>query len=545
MSDTAAFAPEWNHPAEAEAFWFRDILHNPAPITPLNATLFQPSFEVGASAAISKLSMPITGLNVGVHHGYVFLGPTPFMGTPEEMEARMAEMQRLTVELGSTILEDWRNIFEPQVLEMANRHLAFDADAASTRQLAQQVAQLHDDMVKAWDIHMRVNIPAMGAVFGFEEFLAAVLGEEAVGQSRLLLQGFDNKSIETGRAIWALSRWARSVAGLKDALMEARVRDGDVELSHAAAAEFASQWHDFLETYGWRSDIFMEFGHPSWREDPSSALLQLKRYLEMDDSADPFLAHSRQAAERERLVAEFAAKVPEPAKPQFFAMLAMAQQYVPIAEDHNFTIDQKFTMVGRQTVLNLGGRLAAEGVLNDAEDVFYLVFDEIKALAAGVAPGDLRARVEERRARRIAQGAMTPPPAIGTPPPADAPVDPLVTKFFGFGVMQGGNPKVVNGYPCSAGVITGTARVILTLDDADRLQPGDILVCPMTMPAWTPLFGVAGAVVSDSGGPLSHCAIVAREYEIPCVAGTLIGTSVIADGATVRVDGGTGAVHIL
>jgi pyruvate,water dikinase len=77
------------------------------------------------------------------------------------------------------------------------------------------------------------------------------------------------------------------------------------------------------------------------------------------------------------------------------------------------------------------------------------------------------------------------------------------------------------------------------------VNAGDVLVCRMTMPAWTPLFGLVSAVVADSGGPLSHCAIVAREYMIPCVAGTVNGTSVLRDGMRVRVDGNTGIVTVL
>ena len=103
----------------------------------------------------------------------------------------------------------------------------------------------------------------------------------------------------------------------------------------------------------------------------------------------------------------------------------------------------------------------------------------------------------------------------------------------------------MTGHPCSSGVVTGVAKVVLTLDEAGKVDPGDILVCRMTMPAWTPLFGVVGAVVADSGGPLSHCAIVAREYMIPCVAGTVNGTSVLRDGMKIRVDGGTGIVTVL
>ena len=93
--------------------------------------------------------------------------------------------------------------------------------------------------------------------------------------------------------------------------------------------------------------------------------------------------------------------------------------------------------------------------------------------------------------------------------------------------------------------MTGIAKVVLTLDQSDKLEDGEILVCPMTMPAWTPLFGVAAAVVADAGGELSHCAIVAREYGIPCVAGTKVGTEAIKDGMRITVDGDAGTVEIL
>ncbi|MGE5596053.1 MAG: PEP-utilizing enzyme, partial [Hyphomicrobiales bacterium] len=377
-------------------------------------------------------------------------------------------------------------------------------------------------------------------------FLGQVLGEGAVVQSRLLLQGFDNKSVEMGHALWELSRWIRATPGLAGAVNAAVVRDGQLELGgHPAAGEFRERWAQFLETYGWRSDVFMEMGHPSWREDPSSALVQLKHYLGKPDDQDPFIAHARQAAERDRLAAELESKLPEELRPQFRGMLMMAQQYIPIAEDHNFTIDQKFTMVCRAATLELGKRLTDAGVLSDPEDVFYLVYDEIAALARGGNGDGYAERAKERRQARVAQGRLTPPPILGTPPPADMPPDPLVTKFFGLGVVQGSDPTVISGYPCSAGVVTGVAKVVMTLDEADKIERGDILVCPMTMPAWTPLFGVVSAVVADSGGPLSHCAIVAREYGIPCVAGTGTGTRTIRDGARIRVDGTTGTVHLL
>jgi pyruvate,water dikinase len=405
---------------------------------------------------------------------------------------------------------------------------------------------LFDRTVEVWDIHMRVNIPPMNAVFGFEEMIQQTLGEAAVAESRGLLQGFDNKSLALGHALWELAGWVRGQPGLTDAVLGAAVRGGRVVLPpHQQAAEFAARLGDFLEAYGWRSDVFAEFGHPSWREDPSTALTQLKGFLADEGAQSPY---ARQAEERDRrgaLERALEARLPEPARPAFRALLPLVQQYVPVAEDHNFTIDQKFTVVTREAFLALGRALVRDGRLGEADDVFYLTLDDVAAVAEGRAPEALHALAAGRRRARAAQGRMQPPPFIGTPPPADLPPDPVAAKFFGVGIRPSDDPKVIVGHAASPGSATGIARVVRALDEAGRLRPGDVLVCRMTMPAWTPLFAQVSAVVADSGGALSHCAIVAREYGLPCVAGTVVGTTMIPDGARIHVDGTTGVVRIL
>ena len=112
-------------------------------------------------------------------------------------------------------------------------------------------------------------------------------------------------------------------------------------------------------------------------------------------------------------------------------------------------------------------------------------------------------------------------------------------------VEQDARESVIKGIPASKGTVEGTARVIRSLDEIDRLKPGDVLVCKSTAPPWTPMFGIACAVVTDAGGVQSHSAIVAREYAIPCVVSTGAGTSRIRDGSRVRVNGDEGTVEIL
>lgn len=545
-ADAVGFFPQWQSPQQSGGFWFRDIMHNPLPITPMNASFMQPAFSRGASRAIAQLSMPITNLQASTHHGYVYLTAAPFEGSPDAVAARFEEMKRLTMVLGATVLQDWRAIFEPRILEMAATILSFDYGASSTRAVAQFILTFDEMMTEVWDIHMRVNIPPMNAVFGFEELLGGILGPDSLSDGRRLLQGFGNKSLEMGHALWDLARWVRAQDGLAETLSLARVRGGRLELLPSPhAGEFERRWQAYLETYGWRSDIFFEIGHKSWREDPSSPLMQLKAFIALSDAESPYAKHDSQVHDRERLEKELAERLPGEVRPIFHALLPLIQQYVPIAEDHNFTIDQKFVVVTRHGFLQLGHKLVADGQIRDAEDVFFLLFDEIRALAEDSAPADFKRAVRERQQVRLAQGKLNPPSWLGTQPPADLPPDPLITKFFGLGVAPSTDRKIVTGNPCSAGTATGTARVIMSLDQAHRLQPGDILVCQMTMPAWTPLFGHVSAVVADSGGPLSHCAIVAREYGIPCVAGTIVGTGTIPDGARIRVDGASGMVHIL
>jgi pyruvate,water dikinase len=104
---------------------------------------------------------------------------------------------------------------------------------------------------------------------------------------------------------------------------------------------------------------------------------------------------------------------------------------------------------------------------------------------------------------------------------------------------------VIRGTPASPGFARGRAKVARSLEEASTVEPGHILVCEMTLPPWSVLFSTIGAVVADTGGVLSHCATVAREYGIPCVVGTIVGTTTIQDGAMLAVDGAKGEVRIL
>jgi pyruvate,water dikinase len=118
-------------------------------------------------------------------------------------------------------------------------------------------------------------------------------------------------------------------------------------------------------------------------------------------------------------------------------------------------------------------------------------------------------------------------------------------KFFGGPPQQQDEPNVLQGNPGSPGLVSGRARVLRSLPETGGLEEGEILVAETTAPPWTPLFATAAAVVTDTGGVLSHCAVVAREYRIPAVVGAAMATSTIKDGQRIEVDGDKGIVRLL
>jgi pyruvate,water dikinase len=211
-----------------------------------------------------------------------------------------------------------------------------------------------------------------------------------------------------------------------------------------------------------------------------------------------------------------------------------------ILEDHNFYIDQRGWSSARFPCMELGRRLAEQGTIDAPDDVFYLGEREIREAAAD--PGlALTGTVAQRRQERDRWLRTVPPLKIGT---GDVEANGQRDRFFGAIKETSFEAGVLKGVAASKGVVRGVARVVPSLEEIERLGPGEILVTHATSPPWTPLFAVAGAVVTEAGGILSHCAVVAREYQIPAVVGARGALQRIEDGMLITVDGTQGTVKI-
>jgi rifampicin phosphotransferase len=245
---------------------------------------------------------------------------------------------------------------------------------------------------------------------------------------------------------------------------------------------------------------------------------------------------------RQREAAEAAAEAVLASAPRrlrkFRQLLADSQHLVTIREEQTAELTLPWPVM-RRAVERIGRALATSGALEDPDDVFFLTRDEVLAALdhpAAFAPPDIAAR----RATRQEQARLVPPLLIGK-------VNPMVKRLWdSYPRALGAEPSataLVTGSPASGGIATGPVRVVRGPEEFDMLQPGEVLVAPLTAPAWTPLFTRAAAVVTDVGSPASHASIIAREYGIPAIVGCGDATARLATGMRVSVDGSTGNVE--
>ena len=242
---------------------------------------------------------------------------------------------------------------------------------------------------------------------------------------------------------------------------------------------------------------------------------------------------------------------------RFERALERALTAYPVREDNTFYTISTPRGLLRRAAQELGRRLASRDQIIAVEDVFFLHPDEARALLADGTSG--RQVVAHRKGEYAWALAHTGPASYGPDPGPPPPLDGLpkearlaneafmwyMDRILAVNAQGGPGGDMLTGIGASPGRYTGTVRIIRSEAEFDRLRAGDVLVCPATSPVWSVLFPNVGAVVADSGGVLSHPAIIAREFGVPAVVATRVGTTQLRDGQVVAVDGTIGTVEVL
>jgi pyruvate,water dikinase len=391
--------------------------------------------------------------------------------------------------------------------------------------------------------HQHINQSGAASVGpGILAQVCAAIGEPAWAM-RLMAGLGAVDSAEPSYAMWELSRRARESSALTG-LFDGGV-DGLLDRASASTAPdvvaFREAFAAFLAEFGSRGANEWDLVARVWDLNPGPALAAVDRMRLAPDESSPQLENAAREAERKELAdrVRVALAGNDEALGAFEVGLASVATFLPGRERSKTTII-RVLHEARLAALELGGRLAAAGRLDEPRDVFMLFVDELEEAVAGNLR-DLAAEIPERQAYHRWLASLEPPFIINGQASANTTWPEKGSRPVAVATVG----EVITGAPGCPGSATGRARVVLDPGDPTGLEPGDVLVAPFTDPAWTPLFVPAAAVVVDVGAMLSHAVIVSRELGIPCVPAAHDATRRIPDGALVRVDGDAGTVTVL
>jgi phosphohistidine swiveling domain-containing protein len=529
---------------DEEKFWFVDF-HWPRGFSPLGIAHVQ-AVALTTQLAAHQLPLPPAG-------GLVqrFGGPFLYEGevgvtSPWEIGYRAERIGRNMPKFLATFDATWKErIWE---LELGLNY--FESYDFNGKGLADLGMYMHDATTfsqRAWEIHFELMYPLL-AIYLQLYGLCAGNGIDP-GEISKMLQGRDSKIMETDRKMWDLADRAKAL-GIQAHFQH---EPADIRAALTKAGGNSSIWltefDDFLQIYGHRTEGIADINIPSWIEDQTSPLGQLRNFIAAEERHD-FDAHLAKAhSERDEAIEAARSKLNGEALGGFNELVTICSDanFAWWNEDHNYWIDLRASIPVREGALALGRMFDVDR----KDEMTFLFYPEIKDLCSGKVTWDQKKSIAHARAEYydgFQSQRPTVPKVVGTLP--DKIEDPVLIEIFGMhthyfeGLKSDIHATELKGFPASAGVYTGRARVMLSADALFDLEDGDILVTEATSPNWTPAFAIIGACVCDGGGSLTHAATVSREYGIPCVVGTSVATQRIREGDTIEVDGTRGIVTI-
>ena len=549
-------------------YWESDAEHLPKPLSPMGRTVMVPSFTYGSEKMCSVSGLLLERFQYRDIGGWMYMRLVPLGGkdmTPPPpivmkillrlIPAMRARIKRATEFVNNNevevLVERWHNEWYPELSKRIVELRDVDLAQLSDEELDTHLTHVIDLIMRGAEMHF-----TLGGVNPFVLYELVTTVQELLGwdepHTMELVAGLSTKSTEPSRKLAELAQMVRARPAVRDLIERASTFDEIAKVD----AEFAAVFNKYLKEYGCRGLAF-DLNEPTIAESPALVLGWLRDQIanNYDPEADAAeLAKKRDAAQA-RARAELANRAPQE-RERFERALAKAVRGYPSQEDNVFYTQGVPLALGRYAVLELGNRLVKKGVIEKRDDVFFLEMEE--ARAAFKQGGDLKSFVLRRKGERVwaeghpgpaSYGKQPPMPPLSALPPASR-FEMTVVPWYMERAISTGRGRVqqaganLTGIAASAGKYTGAARVIMNEHEFHKLQPGDVLVCPATTPIWSVLFSNVGALVTNTGGILSHPAIIAREYRVPAVVATGNATALLKEGQMVTVDGDSGRVEI-
>ena len=428
----------------------------------------------------------------------------------------------------------WRSYSHPRYRRIVSDWTARDISELSTDELLAGVQELVDGAAEYYTAVQTIIPVAATSEVLFTWCYDSVVRTKDDPPAPVFLLGYDSAPIRAEKSLYDLATWTRSHPELADSLLALPPQtflETAVESQDPLWHEWQTRFQAHLAGYG-HVVYNLDFINPVPADDPVP-LLETLRFFVSGKGVDPYERQQRSAARREEATAAVLTRLDAVRAMPIRRLLRWAQRVAPVREDALADVGLAWPQL-RRMLAEIGRRLQQAGVINEPDEVYWLRRKEIED---GV--GNLAEQVEQRKQLWRGQLRATPPQLL----PKGSWGDMFRNWMPAASEDQTGD--LIKGTGASAGTITAPARVLGGPQDFGSMQPGDVLVASITTPAWTSLFAMASAVVTDIGGPLSHSSIVAREYGIPAVLGTAVATRRIRSGQLIKVDGDAGTVRLL
>jgi pyruvate,water dikinase len=526
--------------------WEVDDVHFPRPVTRYWSEVHPGPFVRGFSEFTKNYGMLLGTLEYRYVEGFAYKTARPV--SEEEIPARFKRAEDLYErKLWREQLRDWDETFKPRSIRAHREIQAIDPDALSDEALVEHIKRCRDHHAEMIYQHMRFTAAAMIPTGDFLAHVGDWTGlppAELLGLMRGAAPVSAGASAELEQLIAAVADdpEARRLLESDDnpAQVLERLKSLDGPAGRAAAA--------YLDLVGYRLLDGFDISEPCALELPDALVRAIRVAVEggRPDAAD---VDTRIAAVRDR--------VPETHRAEFDELLGEARLTYRLRDERGVFSDIWASGLMRRAVLAAGRRLAERGRIDEPEHLVDATVDEMQALLTD-SGGPAADELAERAAFRAVHTAKDVPRTLGdrpSPPPDPSGLPPATARVMratgiAIGALFGSSEApheetLLRGLAASRGVYEGPARRVSGPGQFDRILQGDVLVTESTTEAFNILLPLLGAIVTDSGGLLSHSAIVAREYGIPGVVGTRNATERIADGTRVRVDGDAGEVTVI
>jgi pyruvate,water dikinase len=554
-------------------FWQREASHSPLPYSPMSLSLWSDRRDRVFAAVFERYGVLADGVQTKQIGGWEYSGLVPLGGKEPPalpawltkvvlkvhpvMRARIAQTKRVFRDnLAEEVFHTWKQQWRPQIKADIDALADIKLSSLTDAELIAHTRKAYDLFERGAEAHFQLH-GALGLAQGSLAFAARdLLGWDDL-KTFDLVAGLSDKSTEPAMRLSELAK----VATGRPAVL-ALVRQADVEAAgrlREVDPDFASRFETYQREFGLRA-LRYEVADPALAEAPEITLATIRDQIatgyDASVAADALSKRRAEALQEARALLQSRTLAE---RERFESALRQAEASYGIREDNEFyTISAPLALI-RYTVLEVGRRLAAAGQIDEPDDVFFLEYEEaLSTLTSGAKQQSL---VVQRKAERAWIFAHEGPETYGTPPaPPSLDVLPPESRFVMEVViwytdsifaqdassrMTPAEAPSIDGIAAAPGVYRGPARVIMGEHEFDKIQAGDVLVCPVTSPVWSVLFGRVGALITDKGGILSHPAIIAREYHVPAVVGTGNATSLLRDGQLVEVDGSNGVVRIV